>query len=105
MKRFIVAAFSLFVVGCGVSPEQACKDDAPVTCEKMWTCNAAFKIGTDQASCTTQTQALCTLSAGGCQNGKTYHADKALTCTDAKKAQTCEQYNAAPPPSCAEICT
>jgi hypothetical protein len=110
MIRFtaLIAALFAALAACGpaaVTPEQACRDDAPVSCEKMWTCDAAVKIGDDQASCVTQTQSLCALAAGGCQSGKTYSSAKAAECTQAKKAQTCDQYKAGEPPACGQICT
>jgi hypothetical protein len=108
MTRLLCALCFVVAAACGsaaVTPEQACRDDAPITCEKMWTCDAAVKIGNDQASCVTQTQSLCALAAGGCSDGKTYSAAKAAECTSAKKAQSCDQYKAGEPPACSQICT
>lgn len=91
----LVVLSVLGLCACGPSPEQLCRDQATVDCERMWTCNSSVKVGSDVGTCKTQMDALCGLALGS-----KVDASKAEKCTAEKKAQTCEQYNAGEPASC-----
>jgi hypothetical protein len=93
----LCALFAFVVVaGCGPSAESVCKDSTAATCERMYTCNAVVKVGSDAASCTSQLGALCSLAGASAS----YDLAAAQKCTADLKAQTCAQYNAGQPASC-----
>lgn len=98
MKRLFTAIATICTLAaCGPTPQSVCDDQAAAFCEKMWGCEGSqgLKIGSDQATCVTQSQALCSLATSG-----TYDLAKEEQCTAALKAQTCEQYKTAQPSSC-----
>jgi hypothetical protein len=97
MKRWVLAATVALSVlsGCGTSPLQACKDRGAADCKKMWSCtNVAVKLGTDEASCVTSMDTLCSLTGGSCASGKAIDVAKATACTADIQSASCDQYNA-----------
>lgn len=109
MKKLVFAALaasSLVLAACGgLSPQSACEQQADPICEKMWNCtNSSVKVGDDLASCKTQYKALCSLAAGGCADGKTFDAAAAQSCVTDLQAQSCDQYAAGQPATCANQC-
>jgi hypothetical protein len=82
---------------CGPSPETVCKEQVAADCERMWTCGASVKIGSDAASCAAFGGGFCGLAVGA----STYNVANAQTCTKELKAQSCDAYKAGKPASCA----
>ncbi len=125
MRKFLLlssAALSMFAVGC-VSAEEVCESGVELACERAHECtaqstkdNATWQatFGTSVADCKTklttaskcsekkETDELCT----GTSAGKKYNLSKASQCSDAKKAQSCADYNdtSKTPTVCGQIC-
>ncbi|MEW6432263.1 MAG: hypothetical protein AB1730_12215 [Myxococcota bacterium] len=102
---FSVASLALSACG-GLTPQSACEQQADPLCEKMWNCpgSSGLKVGDDLASCKTQYRSLCVLASGGCSDGKTFDAAAASSCVTDLKAQSCDQYAAGQPATCANQC-
>jgi len=93
---FVVVGCLSFLVGCGPSPQAVCEENMVVTCERMWTCDAAAKIGSDVESCKSSAKGLCAIAVAS----SSYDLSKAEQCTKDTKAQSCEAYNAGKATSC-----
>ncbi len=105
MLRFVLPSLlATLAVGCGTSPLQACKDRGAAECKKMWTCtDAVVKLGKDQADCVSTYDNLCTLSSGGCLNGKSIDTGKLVACTADVEAATCDAYKTLNSANCAAV--
>ncbi len=98
-----LALAPIALLACGTTIQDACRDDAAVSCEKMWTCDAPVKFGNNQDSCVETVQGLCALAE--CDEGKTFNSAKADECAEARKAQTCAEYNSEGDPAvCNQFC-
>ena|SRR5690242_3457219 len=126
MRKFFLissAAVSLFAVGCA-TPQSVCETGAQNTCAKLFACapealksSSQFQeaYGTTTAEC--ETKQIAARKCGEkkefdqlCTDGKKYDLGKASNCSDAVKAQSCDDFNASRtdvtkvPAACGQIC-
>lgn len=116
MKRILSAValvLVLPVIGCGTSPQQACKDIVATTCKQMFTCYTATEVevikaifGATETECTTKLTASANCEkTEPCATGKTYDTAAAATCVSDWKALTCDKVKAGTTPtSCSALC-
>ncbi|MFZ5469633.1 MAG: hypothetical protein ACOZIN_09365 [Myxococcota bacterium] len=94
MKLAGALAVAALGAACGTSPVQACKDQGVAECKKMWSCDAAVKLGSDEASCITTYAGLCEGFAkeGKCEGGKTMDLGRVVACTADIEKASCDEY-------------
>jgi hypothetical protein len=109
MKRVKMAFAALFVsfvsyaAGCGLSPQQACKDAVDASCKKTAECLPGL-ITEEGCKMMAKANTNCD-NAEPCSGGKKYSTTQAQKCIDDFKATTCEQLKMGmSPASCNTVC-
>ncbi|MCS6912705.1 MAG: hypothetical protein RMK29_17960 [Myxococcales bacterium] len=102
MQFAIAGLAAAWLMGCGVSPQELCRQAVDVACKKTVECVPG---GITEAECRQQAKqdADCD-KAEPCHNGK-YNPMQAQKCIDELKAATCQQLmTQGLPQSCDMIC-
>ena len=125
MRKLLVACGALAAMmfaACAPSPPELCKRGIALTCDRTFECSdqatkdsTVFQgiFGTSAADCKTkmETASDCANKKAEndlCTGGKTYHLDKAATCSDKVKAMSCadfKDYANKAPAECSQVCT
>ena len=109
MKMLIGAL--LVLAGCGVNPEEQCKEAAATSCKKLfecWTSDAdrtRLMLGASADACTKAAQARCEPPAVLCEKPKVWDGAAASQCISEFGALKCVDLRAGmTPSSCSNTC-
>jgi len=117
--RLLATCGALMVAACGPSPVELCRRTIALHCDRTFECTPTetleqlkATVGGSAAECKTLAEETQGCAAKWteydlCADGKTYHLDKASTCSDKVKAQSCADFldPLQTPAECGLICT